>query len=494
MESPSATPPPASRGLGSRAARGGITVLVGQVGRIGIQLLSVVVLARLLSPTDYGLVAIVLAVVGVGEIFRDFGLSTAAVRAHDITRRQCDSLFWLNTAIGGVLALAAVACAPLVARLFDHDALVPITQVLGLTFLLNGAVAQYRAMLNRDLRFGALVMADLGSQLAGTAIAIAVALAGGGYWALVAQQLGAAGTTLLGCLVLTRWVPRLPRRGTDIREFVSFGGGLVASQVVTFLNTNVDTVTIGLRFPTSELGLYNRAYQLLMRPLSQLRTPTTSVALPVLARVREDRERFDALLVRGQLALGYSLVAGTAIAAGAAEPIIAVFLGDRWDGVAPMFALLAAAGAFQTISFVGGWVYLARGLTSDLFRYSLLSLAIKVVCVLVGSSWGIVGVAAGFALAPALAWPLSIYWLSRVTPIPVRALYAGAGRILATASLACAATYAVVRVVSPAHPWLQLLGGGAAGAATYVGLALLVPAVRTDVTQVVAAVRGGVRS
>src|SRR4051812_1163902 len=189
-------PPPPS--LGTRAARGAFATLVGQIARIVIQVASVSILARLLDPSDYGLVAIVLAIVGVGEIFRDFGLSTAAMQSAVVTPAQRNKLFWLNTAIGAGLTLLCIAAAPLVADLFGHAELTPITRVLGVTFLLNGMTAQYQADLNRRLRFTALVTVGVGSQAASTVVAVVCAWAGAGYWSLVIQQLAAGLILLVG--------------------------------------------------------------------------------------------------------------------------------------------------------------------------------------------------------------------------------------------------------------------------------------------------------
>jgi hypothetical protein len=169
-----------SGSLGARAARGGGTVLIGQISRIVIQIVSVSVLARLLSPSDYGLVAIVIAIVGVGEIFRDFGLSTAAVQAKVLTNDQRDKLFWLNTGIGLLLTLTCALAAPLVASAFHQESLTPITRVLSFTFLLNGLAAQHEADLNRHLRFAALVTVSVGSQAIGTVIAVIFAALGAG--------------------------------------------------------------------------------------------------------------------------------------------------------------------------------------------------------------------------------------------------------------------------------------------------------------------------
>ena len=479
--------------LGTSAARGGMAVLVGQICRIFIQVTSVSVLARLLLPADYGLVAIVMAVIGVGEIFRDFGLSTAAVRAKVLTIGQRDKLFWLNAGIGLFLMALAVVAAPIIAGVFHHVALTNITRALSLTFFVNGLTAQYEADLTRSLRFTVIVIVNVASQVAGTIIAIITASIGAGYWALVFQQLVTGIFTLGAFAILAGWIPGRIRRDGDVRSLVRFGAGVALSQVINYANSNVDTLTIGIRFSAAQLGYYNRGFQLLMRPLGQLRAPTTSIVLPILRLVSDDRSRADRVLVRGQRALGYSLVAGLAFAAATAKPVVALFLGDRWVSVVPVFAILAVAGIFQTVAYVGNWVFLARGLTRDLVRFSIVSLAIKVVCVLVGSVWGIVGVAAGFALAPAITLPISISWLGRSTELPVRELYAGACRILMAAALSGSGAYAATRALAGAPDVAQICVGVAAGVAVYGALAALSASYRLEIVDVcstaVAAIR-----
>lgn len=481
------------RSLGSQAARGGGTVLAGQAVRIVVQTVSVMILARLLAPEDYGLVAIALAIVAFAEIFRDFGLSTAAVRAPELSDAQRDKLFWLSLAIGAGLSLLVFLLAPLATAVFGYPELTGIVRALGLVFLINGATAQVRADLNRSMRFGSLVASEIVGLLAGIGVAVAMALNGFGYWALVSQQLSAASVTLLLAIGLAGWLPGLPRRGVDVRPMVRFGVGLVGTQLAGYLNNNVDTLVIGLRFSAVELGYYNRGYQLLMRPLNQVRAPTTQVALPVLRQLHDDPVRTDEFLLMGQRALGYSLVAVTAFAAGAADPIVAVFLGDGWLPVVPIFALLAVTGGLTTLSYVGSWVYLSRGLTSDLFRYSLVSLTIKVVCVVVGSQWGVVGVAAGIVVAAAIAWPVSLWWLSRITPIPVGGLYRGAGRILGMATLAAATTSGAVQATTSAPPVVQLVAAGAAAMTTYAVVGMLVAPVRRDMAEMLRVGREAVR-
>jgi PST family polysaccharide transporter len=467
--------------LGNLAARGVFITLGGQGLRIVIQVLSVVILARLLSPQDYGLLAMVTAIIGVAELFRDFGLSSAAVQAPTLSTKQRDNLFWINSCLGFALSLAIFFGAPIIADLYHQPELDPIARVLAWMFLVNGVATQYRADLTRRLKFLRLAVADSVSPAVALGVAVTFALNGAGYWSLVAQQLTQFVVMFAIVLLGARWVPGAPSPSTPMDGMIRFGWHLVSTQLVGYFSKNSDSFIIGMRFGPSTLGLYNRAFQLLMVPLNQVRAPSTTVALPVLSRLRDEQERYSRFVERGQLALGYTLVAGLGLVAGAALPVTTVFLGGKWLGLAPVLSLLAAAGAFQTLAYVGYWVYLSQGLTRYLFRYSIAEAAVTVGLLLLGSQWGIVGVAAGYAVAQALNWPLSFWWLSRYATIPLRRLYGGAARITLVAAAICVAAHLASSAIE--LPLLALMAaGGAAVAVLLIGTA--VPLVRRDLMSV----------
>ena len=181
-------------------------MLTGQGMRILLQFAGVVILARLLSPHDYGLIAIVVVIIGVGEIFRDFGLSSAAVRAPELTRDQSTNLFWINTGIGVFLGgLLLVAAAPL-ASLYGQDEVRPIAQAMAAIFALNGLATQFRAQLMRGLRFRWLATVDVLAAALALGVAIGGALLGWAFWALVAQQITQALVILVGTATLGTFI------------------------------------------------------------------------------------------------------------------------------------------------------------------------------------------------------------------------------------------------------------------------------------------------
>ncbi len=477
-----------SDGLAHSAARGALFTMGAQAARIVLQLLSVVVLARLLSPHDYGLLTIALVAVGVGEIFRDFGLTSASVQAPTLSAGQRDNLFWINSALGVLLAALTFAAAWPIAALTGNPELQGIVQALSVVFVINGCATQYRAQLMRALRFKALALTDISSAALALATAVVVALLGAGYWALVVQQIIVALVLLVGYAAAGRWLPRFYSRRHAVRSMIALGWNLVGSNLLSYAASQVDTVLVAARFGAAPVGVYNRAYQLIMTPLAQVRSPLTNVALPVLSRIQQDEARFNNFIVSGQLALGYGFGVPLLLVCAMADPVVQIMLGPQWTQAAPILRFFAVAGVLTTLSFVGYWVYVTRGLGRELFRYTMVSTAIRVTCIVGGSFFGLIGIAAGYALAPAIAWPVSLFWLSRVTPVPVRELYAGAFRVLAVSSAVGVAAALASAAASLAGSWVAVAAGLAAGLAV-LAITLLLPAVRRDARMLQAFVR-----
>jgi O-antigen/teichoic acid export membrane protein len=471
--------PAADPGLAASASRGALTTLAGQGVRILVQLAGIVVLARLLSPDDYGVVAIVTVFIGLGEIFRDFGLTSAAIQAKVLTDGQRDNLFWLNTGIGGTLAALVCAASPLVALAFDDPRLTAITVVLSATFVLNGISTQYRAGLARHLRFGRLTTAETLGQLGGVVIGIVAAVLGAGYWALVAQQLGQGLVTQVLLVRAGRWFPGRIRRSESIRPFIGYGAPLLGSQLLNYLYANVDTVTLGARFGSAPVGVYNRAFQLVMMPLLQVQAPATRVALPVLSRIQAERRRFADFVCFGQLALLTVVGLPFAVLFAQAPAVVEIALGPQWEESVPLFRVLLVAGFFQAATYAVYWVFLAQGLTGSQLRYALATRPAMALLVVAGSLWGVQGVAVGYTLGIALAWPLALWWIRRVgNGISMRMLRTGL-RSGSGFALASGASYLATREMSGADAWL-LVAVGTVVVLAVVALLTLLPPYRRD--------------
>lgn len=466
--------------LGDAAARGLGVTLAGQVGRFLLQIASTVVLARLLLPEDFGLVAMVVAVTGVADIIRDFGLSAAAVQARTLTADERTNLFWVNLAIGAGCCLAVLAASPLIVAFYREPRIGPVILAVAGVFVVTGANTQFKAELSRTLRFRALALADVASLAAGVATAVTLAVLGFGLWAIVAQQVLVPVVNLLLNVVQCRWRPGRPRRSVSIRRFFRYGGGLAGTQLLSYATKNVDNIAIGAVWGAGPLGLYSRAYQLLMTPLNQINAPLTSVALPVLARVQDDAEVFGRYLRRAQIVGCYVTATVFAVAAGLAAPLVELLFGPRWSAVAPVFAILAVGGIFRAVAQLSYWIYLAKGLTGAQLRVFLAIRPVMILMILAGLPWGIKGVAVGATAGSVLQWVVPMWDVGRRTGVDSAGLLRNALRALVLVSLPCGVlAHLATLAVAGAVPRVGL---GVLLVAAYLGvLVLLVPAVRADV-------------
>lgn len=475
---------PRADALGRSAARGGAVTLAGQGVRALVQVASIVVLARLVGPADYGYVAMVGAIVGAATILQDFGLSRAAVQAPVVTVGQRDNLFWINLGCGALAAIAVLVAAPMVAALYDEPVLADITRWLAVTFLLGGLAAQFRASLMRDLRFTAIAVIDVAAPTLGLLVAVWVALADGSYRALVAQQVVAAVVVCAGSVLVARWLPGPPRRREPVRSFVSYGVHQLGAQLLTYVSMNADAVVVGARFGAASAGLYDRAFRMMMLPVRQLQFPVTRVAMPVLSRLQDDAATFGRFVVRGQAILLNLLAPVMLLGAATAGPVVEIALGARWLELAPLFAVLAVGGVFQAASFTSGWVFMATGTMRSQFRFALWSRPLVVAAVVAGSLWGVVGVAAAYGIASALLWPVSLWWAGRAARLSWRPWLVGGCRTILAHGVAAGAAAAVARGLDPAGPWLTLGAALAAAVLVLAAEALVWPAFRRDLGDV----------
>lgn len=475
--------------LASTASQGAVTTIGAQAIRVAVQILGTVVLARLLDPNDYGLIAEVLTVVGLGEILRDFGLTNAAVQVRTLSDDERNNLFWLNTGTGAVLALLVAGAAPLVAALYRDERLVPLTTLLAVTFVSNGLSTQFRADLNRRLAFVRLAGAEIAGQIAGLAIGLVMAVVGAGYWALAGQQIGIAATTLVLLWSTARFRPRAYRRDVPMRRFITFGLDVVGAQLLGYASKNTDTVVIGTTLGATALGFYNRAFQLLTLPLSQINAPSTRVALSVLARLQDDSERFRNYLLAGQTVMLHLVLAVFAWSSALAGPLVLLVLGPQWTPSVLLFQILAVSGVFQTAGYTTYWVFLAKGLTRSQLWWQVWTRPVLVGVILLGSLWGVVGVAATYSAGSLLMWVLGLVWIGRVSDAPVGAMFFNALKALIGHALAAAAAASSLVLTAGDPAVFQLLIGTVLWAAVLLIEVLVWPAFRADMTLVVSVAR-----
>ncbi|NLI85929.1 MAG: lipopolysaccharide biosynthesis protein [Propionibacterium sp.] len=401
-----------------QGARGGGIVVAGSVMTALIQLAAVTILSRLLSPDDFGLVAMVTVFIVLGNLIRDFGMPTAALQAKDLSHQQASNLFWMNSGLAALAATLLVAAAPFIAGLYNEPRLIAIIPAMALVMFISGTGAQIQVHLARRMRYVVLVTSDVVSQSVALGAAILAATHGAGYWALVIQNCVAAATLLATRWIASRWVPSPFRRGHGSARLFRAGRDYGLAQLLTFLQSNADTFVIGTQLGASALGLYNRGYQLLTAPTLRLLEPLTQVIIPALNRAESEGRQRESILLRIQFVVGGALVWVFSIAAGAASVIIPLILGPGWEETITIFRILALGGAFWGLSNVSYWAFVASEKSRALLSYNLVSKPLSVVCIVIGSMFGLEGVAWGYTLGMALSWPLNLVWLARCAELP----------------------------------------------------------------------------
>lgn len=302
---------------------------------------------------------------------------------------------------------------------------------------------------------------------------------------MVGLQLAQAMAALVALVIVGRWWPTWPVRNAGTRKLLNFGWSLLLSQVINYVGTNAEKFVIGRYYGAGPAGLLDRANALLNRPLTQLRSPTTSVAVPVLAKLQESPARFGEFVVRGQVGLGYTLVVALAVAAGAAEPLTRLLLGPKMMAAVPMVTAFAFIGATTTLSYVGYWVFVSLGFTKELFRWTLGTSILRIAIVAATLQFGVVPMLWATSLLPLVAAPLSLIWLGTLTPLPTAKLVWGYFRILSLACAAAAAGWCAQLMLAPVVPYVvpQLILVTGAVLAVY-AVVLVVPGFRSDVADV----------
>ena len=391
------------------AARGGVIAIAGQSIKTIVQLGGTVVLARILTPSDFGLVAMVTVITGFGSMFTDLGLSAATIQRPSLNKSQVDALFWLNVLLGLLLAILIAGCSPFIAWFYGEPQLLAITLAISTTFVLAGVAVQPNALLRRRLKFGTVTAITIASQAAGTLVAISVALLEGGAWALVAQTLTVSLFTTGLLLALAGWMPGLPRRDPDVSELVNFGAFVGAAGLLTYLRRNLDNVLIGAVYGAVSLGLYMKAYQLLTLPIRQINSPITQVMMPILSRLVAEPSRFGRFYCRGVFLIVGLSAPIAAFAAVTADGIVLTMLGEQWSDAVPLFLALIPAGLMSCLNGISSWVYLPMGRSNSHFKTQALVTVWVLGGILIGLPFGPVGAAWGFSAS----YSTSIPWVIR---------------------------------------------------------------------------------
>ena len=465
--------------LKGRSVRGGLLSVIAQGTQVLVQSISTIVLARLLTPTDFGLVAMVTAVTVIAWGFADLGLTEATIQRKELTHNQVSTLFWINVAMGLFLTFVTAGIAPILAKFYGEPRLVGITLVASVSFLIAGLRGQHNALLKRQMLFKSLAIRDVTSSLLGVIVAVGLAFRGAGYWAILALPLTTNLSQMVMSWLMIRWKPGLPHFDPEIRTMVGFGGNVAVSYVIFNWVRNADNILIGRYWGAGPLGLYSRAFNLLTLAISQITAPTCSVAIPALSRIQDEAELFARYYLKIMNLIVWIIASLFGFLFVAATPVIVLVLGAKWGEAAPVFQILTISALGQVLLESTLWVLISQGQSARLLKLMLFLSPIMVGSFVIGLPFGIKGVALSLSITLLCTLPWILRFTFRNTNLTLTRLFEALVRPVALSLSGVLLGKLALRLFAPQNEISQLFVAALSFLVTY-SLSMLIPSVREE--------------
>lgn len=456
--------------LKSRSVKGGFSTIAGQVVSFAMNISSTIILARLLTPEDYGLVAMVTAVTGFVTIFKDLGLSSAVIQKEHINQQQVSAVFWINVFISLGIALIVSLLAPVLANFYNEERLFYITLVFSAGIFVSGLSLQHNALMKRQMRFHSLALINTTSAFFSILSGVLLAYYGFGYWALVAITLLFPTFSTIALWFVCDWRPSFTLKANDVKSFLRFGAGITGFDLINYFSRNMDNVLIGKFIGSVALGLYTKAYQLLLLPITQLRDPLNSIALPALSTLQNDRGKYKSYYKRFLFTLAFFSMPAVIFMAIFSEELILIVLGDQWIEASSIFRILALAAFIQPLLSTIGLVMITTGDTKRYFIWGCINAVLVVTAFFIGVQWGVDGVAKAYVAITYLLFFPALFYCLHGSPVPV-SLFLKEISFPAIFSLICGVAMFYFReYFSDLHDIMLCVTGFLTGAVLYLAL------------------------
>ena len=439
---------PAADGDGLRrlAVRGaGVTVLSQGLG-FAIQTLATVILARLLTPEDFGLVTMVTTF---SLLFMNFGLNgftEAVLQREEMNHALASNLFWINVGLGVVLTIGFAAGGPLLARLYGDSRVATVAIAIALTIFFTSVSVQHLALLMRAMRFFDVSANGILARAISVALSIHLARMGLGYWALVGGTVALPLVTAAGAWTMCQWVPGLPQRGVGTRSMVLFAISIYGRFTANYFTRNMDNLLIGWRFGPQALGAYKKAYDLFLLPVAQL-GPLTAVVVSALSRVARDSTQHRRYFLRALSTLAFI---GMGVGAGLSligKDLILVLLGLRWEESGRIFSFLGPGIGVTLLYGTHGWIHLSIGRADRSLRWGVVELTVTGLLFLLLLPWGPVGIAVAWVASLSVLTIPALWYAGRPIRLGVAPLIGAVWKYLLASALAGFATVVIIREI-----------------------------------------------
>ena len=424
-------------GIGPRTRTAMFNSGLAQCVRLIVQFISVVVLSRQIAPAEFGILAMAGPIVGFVAMFQDFGITQAIIQKKHVDHAEVNALFFI--VLGASVAVGALFLvgSPLVGRFYGEPRVAAVTAAFGLTAAISGASSVHYALLVRRMQFGALAVIETSAAVLGLGASVAVAMIVPSVWAFYAGSVAATAALAVGYWIASGWRPSKPAVNHKTVGSLRFGAEITGYNFANFVSRNLDNVLIGRVWGEQPLGLYDRAYKLLLLPLQQINIPVAKVMLPVLSRLGSDPARYHDAFKRTIAQILLLALPAVAFLIGTSDILIAALMGPRWAGSAPIFSALGVAGLFQVLNASSGWLLISQNRTRENMMRGLFACCVYTLAFLLGLPFGPLGVAISYAASECCLTPLMWWYATRTGPVLLSSVvetaipfYAAAGVVL----------------------------------------------------------------
>jgi PST family polysaccharide transporter len=367
-------------------------------------------LARLLSPHDFGLVAMVTALVLFAPILVDLGTSDASTQKSHITRTEVSTLFWLNVAIGLVLTALFAACSGLIGTFFREPELTAIALISSLTFIMTAVSMQHYALMRRAMEFKRIAVIDLSANALSSVASVILAFWGWGYWALVAKPILQLGLTALGAWISCPWLPGRPRVTSGVKDLVGFGMGVTGFTIMDNLSRSADRIALGYFNGAGSLGYFQNAFLLYFNVLNVVTEPAHNIGVSALTKLRDNAEEFKRSWFAALSSLTFFSAPAFALLAITGQDLVVILLGPKWAPAGPLLSVFALRGIPNCVERTMGWLHVVAGRSDRWMRWGIFSAACQLIALAAGLPFGAMGVAVAYTVAMfALFIPALVY-------------------------------------------------------------------------------------
>ncbi|WP_422006247.1 MOP flippase family protein [Roseivirga pacifica] len=388
---------------------------VNQVGVQVLQLATMAILARLLVPEDFGLMAMVAIATGFINVIRDFGLGASLVQRKEVSDDEFSTVFWLNIGVGLFLSVSVYFLASPIAIFFEDIRLVGLLKFLSLTFFLNAIGVVWDNILLKRVDFKQIFFRSTLSTLLSSIVAIVMALKGYGFWALAVQVYVKIVSNHFFNYLRVRWLPGFVFKKEFLSDVFKFSIPLFADRSVNYWMRNADNMLIGKFLGKSELAFYTKAYSLMLLPVRQLSGTITKVLFPSFSLIQDDPSRVGQVYIKISRMIAFVAFPVMVLLSVKAESFVLLVYGDQWEEVIPIFRVLSLLGMFQALATVSGNIYLSQGKTMLLFKIGLFSRSLMILGIVMGMWFGgLMGLVYGYCITALIAFLPELYFTGKM--------------------------------------------------------------------------------